>query len=44
MDSRRPRGWRRLEHAALAGARRLRRAAAIVATRLGLRMARDATR
>ena len=44
MDSRRPRGWKRLEHAALAGARRLRRAAAIVATRLGLRMARDATR
>jgi glycosyltransferase involved in cell wall biosynthesis len=42
MDARRPRGWRRLEHAARGGARRLRRAAALVASRLGLRAAGDA--
>lgn len=41
MDSRRPRGWRRVEQAARGVVRRLRRAAAIVAARLGLRAARD---
>lgn len=44
MDSRRPRGWRRLEEAALGGVRRLRRVAGVVAGRLGLRPARNAAR